>query len=53
MTKLGFAVAAVVLGFSSAALAQTLTAEEQAACKAVLKNTARAPYPAAAVSSPA
>ena len=34
MPKLGLAVAAIVLGFSSAALAQVLTAEDQAACKA-------------------
>ena len=52
MPKLGFAVVAIALGFSTAALAQTLTAEEQAACKEDFQNTARAPCPVAAASSP-
>ena len=34
MSKLCFAVLAVAIGFSGAATAQTLTAEQQAACKA-------------------
>lgn len=34
MPKLGFAVIATVLGFSTAALAQELTAAERSACKA-------------------
>jgi hypothetical protein len=34
MSKLRFAVLAVAIGFSGAAIAQTLTAEQQAACKA-------------------
>ncbi len=34
MSKTSFVVAAIAFGFSSAALAQTLTAEQQAACKA-------------------
>jgi hypothetical protein len=34
MSKIGFAVVAIALGFSTAAYAQALTAEEQAACKA-------------------
>ena len=34
MSKLRFAVLAVAIGFSGAATAQTLTAEQQAACKA-------------------
>ena len=33
MSKLAFAVLAVAIGFSGAATAQTLTAEQQAACK--------------------
>ena len=33
MPKPGFAVVAIALGFSTAAVAQMLTAEEQAACK--------------------
>ena len=33
MTKLSIAVAAFALGFSTAALAQSLTAEQRAACK--------------------
>jgi len=33
MPKPGVAVVAIVLGFSTAAVAQMLTAEEQAACK--------------------
>jgi hypothetical protein len=34
MSKLRFAVLAVAIGFSGAAVAQALTAEQQAACKA-------------------
>jgi hypothetical protein len=34
MSKTRFVVAAIALGLSSAAVAQTLTAEQQAACKA-------------------
>ena len=34
MSKLSFAVVAIVLGFSTAALAQELTAAERTACKA-------------------
>jgi hypothetical protein len=34
MPKPGFVVIAIALGLSTAAFAQTLTAEEQAACKA-------------------
>ena len=33
MSKTSFVVAAIAFGLSSAALAQTLTAEQQAACK--------------------
>ena len=50
MPKPGFAVAAIVLGFSStgfstAALAQTLTAEEQAACKADFQKYCKGTVP--------
>ena len=50
MSKSGFAVAAIVLGFSSAgfssaALAQTLTAEEQAACKADFQKYCKGTVP--------
>jgi hypothetical protein len=34
MSKLSFAVVAIVMGFSTAALAQELTAAERTACKA-------------------
>ena len=34
MSKLYFAVAIIAIGFSGAAVAQTLTAEERAACQA-------------------
>ena len=45
MPKLSLAVAAIVLGFSSAALAQTLTAEEQAACKADFEKYCKGSVP--------
>jgi len=55
MPKPSFAVAAIVLGFSSAgfstvgfstvALAQTLTAEEQAACKADFQKYCKGTVP--------
>jgi hypothetical protein len=45
MPKLGFAVAAIVLGFSSAAFAQALTAEDQAACKADFEKYCKGTVP--------
>ena len=45
MPKLGFAVAAIVLGFSSAAFAQVLTAEDQAACKADFEKYCKGTVP--------
>ena len=45
MPKLSLAVAAIVLGFSSAAFAQTLTAEDQAACKADFEKYCKGTVP--------
>jgi hypothetical protein len=45
MLKLGFAVAAIVSGCSTIALAQTLTAEEQAACKADFQKYCKGTVP--------
>jgi len=41
----GWAVAAIVLGFCSAALAQTLTAEDQAACNADFEKYCKGTVP--------
>ena len=45
MSKLAFAVLAVAIGFSGAATAQTLTAEQQAACKADYQKYCKGPMP--------
>jgi len=45
MPKPGFAVAAILLGFSSAAFAQALTAEDQAACKADFEKYCKGTVP--------
>ena len=45
MPKRGLPVAAVVLGFCSAALAQTLTAEDQAGCKADFEKYCKGTVP--------
>ena len=45
MPRLGFAVAAFVLGCSSGALAQTLTAEDEAACKADFEKYCKGTMP--------
>jgi hypothetical protein len=45
MPKISFAVVAIMLGFSTTALAQTLTAEEQAACKADFEKYCKGTVP--------
>ena len=45
MPKLGFAVIAIAFGFSTAAFAQTLTTEEQAACKADFQKYCKGTVP--------
>jgi len=45
MSRLAFVVLAVAIGFSGAAVAQTLTAEEQAACKADFQKYCKGTVP--------